>query len=32
MAIGPIAFFAKPFDDEEFLTAVRDAPKRFSQG
>ena len=25
MAIGPIAFFVKPFDDEKFLTAIRDA-------
>jgi two-component system response regulator FixJ len=25
MAIGPVAFFMKPFDDEKFLTAVRDA-------
>jgi len=25
MQIGPVAFFTKPFDDEEFLTAVRDA-------
>jgi two-component system response regulator FixJ len=25
MAIGPVAFFIKPFNDEEFLTAVRDA-------
>src|SRR5438552_14744620 len=25
MAIGPVAFFMKPFDDEEFLAAVRDA-------
>jgi len=24
-AIGPVAFFIKPFNDEEFLTAVRDA-------
>ncbi|HEY4284463.1 MAG TPA: response regulator [Chthoniobacterales bacterium] len=27
MAIGPIAFFMKPFDDEQFITAVRDALK-----
>ena len=27
MAIGPAAFFTKPFDDEKFLTAVRDALK-----
>ena len=25
MAIGPVAFFMKPFDDEKFLAAVRDA-------
>ena len=25
MAIGPVAFFNKPFDDEKFLAAVRDA-------
>jgi two-component system, LuxR family, response regulator FixJ len=25
MAIGPVAFFIKPFNDEEFLSAVRDA-------
>ena len=25
MAIGPVAFFIKPFDDEKFLAAVRDA-------
>ena len=25
MAIGPVAFFMKPFDDEKFLTTVRDA-------
>jgi two-component system response regulator FixJ len=25
IAIGPAAFFMKPFDDEKFLTAVRDA-------
>jgi FixJ family two-component response regulator len=24
-AIGPVAFFMKPFDDEKFLAAVRDA-------
>ena len=23
MAIGPVAFFIKPFNDEEFLTAIR---------
>ena len=25
MQIGPIAFFIKPFNDEQFLAAVRDA-------
>jgi len=25
MAIGPIGFFTKPFDDEKFIAAVRDA-------
>jgi two-component system, LuxR family, response regulator FixJ len=25
MAIGPVAFFIKPFNDEQFLAAVRDA-------
>jgi FixJ family two-component response regulator len=25
MAIGPVAFFMKPFDDEKFIVAVRDA-------
>ncbi len=25
MAIGPVAFFMKPFNDEKFITAVRDA-------
>jgi two-component system response regulator FixJ len=25
MAIGPVAFFTKPFDNEKFLAAVRDA-------
>ena len=24
MAIGPVAFFMKPFDDEKFITTVRD--------
>jgi FixJ family two-component response regulator len=28
MAIGPIAFFMKPFDDEKFIAAVRDALNR----
>jgi len=25
MAIGPVAYFMKPFDDDKFLSAVRDA-------
>jgi two-component system, LuxR family, response regulator FixJ len=25
MAIGPVAYFIKPFDDEQFLTAVQNA-------
>jgi hypothetical protein len=25
IVIGPIAFFMKPFDDEKFVAAVRDA-------
>lgn len=25
MAIGPVAYFMKPFDDERFIAAVRDA-------
>ena len=25
MAIGPVAFFMKPFNDEKFIAAVRDA-------
>lgn len=25
MAIGPVAFFMKPFDDEKFIAAVRNA-------
>jgi two-component system response regulator FixJ len=25
MAIGPVAYFMKPFDDEKFIAAVRDA-------
>jgi FixJ family two-component response regulator len=25
MQIGPVAFFIKPFNDEQFLAAVRDA-------
>ena len=28
MAIGPIAFFMKPFDDEKFIAAVRGALNR----
>jgi hypothetical protein len=28
MAIGPIAFFIKPFNDEQFLAAVHDALAR----
>ena len=28
MAIGPVAFFMKPFDDEKFIAAVRDALKQ----
>ena len=28
MAIGPVAFFMKPFDDEAFIAAVRDALKQ----
>ena len=28
MAIGPAAFFMKPFDDEKFIRAVRDALSR----
>ncbi|HTL78151.1 MAG TPA: response regulator [Candidatus Babeliales bacterium] len=28
MAIGPVAFFMKPFDDEKFIGAVRDALSR----
>ena len=27
MAIGPVAFFMKPFDDSKFLTTVREALK-----
>ena len=27
MAIGPVAFFMKPFDDNKFIAAVRDALK-----
>jgi FixJ family two-component response regulator len=28
MAIGPVAFFMKPFDDDKFIAAVRDALSR----
>ena len=28
MAIGPVAFFMKPFDDDKFIAAVRDALNR----
>jgi DNA-binding response OmpR family regulator len=28
MAIGPVAFFIKPFNDEEFLAAIRLALSR----
>jgi FixJ family two-component response regulator len=28
MAIGPVAFFMKPFDDEKFIAAVRNALNR----
>jgi FixJ family two-component response regulator len=28
MAIGPVAFFMKPFDDDKFIAAVRDALHR----
>ncbi|HEY7001250.1 MAG TPA: response regulator [Candidatus Udaeobacter sp.] len=28
MAIGPVAYFMKPFDDEKFIAAVRDALNR----
>ena len=27
MAIGPVAYFMKPFDDDKFVSAVRDALK-----
>ena len=29
MAIGPVAFFIKPFNDEQFLAAVHDALAQF---
>jgi two-component system, LuxR family, response regulator FixJ len=32
MPIGPAAFFTKPFDDEEFIAAVRDALKQSDEG
>jgi two-component system response regulator FixJ len=28
MAVGPVAFFIKPFNDEQFLAAVHDALKQ----
>jgi two-component system response regulator FixJ len=28
MAIGPVAYFMKPFDDEKFIAAVRDAMRQ----
>ena len=28
MAIGPVAYFMKPFDDEKFIGAVRNALKQ----
>ncbi len=28
MAIGPVAFFMKPFDDEKFIAAVHDALRK----
>ena len=31
MAIGPVAFFIKPFDDEQFLVAVRAAISNASE-
>jgi two-component system, LuxR family, response regulator FixJ len=31
MAIGPVAFFIKPFDDEQFLNAVHSALARTQQ-
>ena len=32
MAIGPVAFFMKPFDDEKFIAAVRDALAQVGTG
>jgi FixJ family two-component response regulator len=32
MAIGPVAFFIKPFNDEKFLAAVRDALAQAAAG
>jgi FixJ family two-component response regulator len=32
MQIGPVAFFLKPFNDEKFLTAVRDALAQAAAG
>ena len=31
MAIGPVAFFMKPFDDEKFIAAIYDALGRSEQ-
>jgi two-component system, LuxR family, response regulator FixJ len=31
MAVGPVAFFIKPFNDEEFLAAVHDALAQASE-
>lgn len=31
MAVGPVAFFIKPFNDEQFLAAVHDALAQASQ-
>lgn len=31
MAIGPVAFFIKPFNDEQFLAAVHDALAQASE-
>ncbi|HZS17236.1 MAG TPA: response regulator [Candidatus Udaeobacter sp.] len=31
MAIGPVAFFMKPFDDEKFIAAVHDALAKSEQ-
>ena len=32
MAIGPVAYFMKPFDDEKFISAVRDALSQSARG